>query len=122
MMQELKDAAARLKELKLGTWLEFIDKKSDRTLRGKLAWVNQHVPRYMFVNQSGRQIAVKSRDDLATAVVRGESRILPIEKTPFITRALNSIHRMLQNQSENGNSESELAKRVDDTAQPVLRG
>ncbi len=117
----LKDAAAQVKQLKLGTWVEFIDKKNDRTMRSKLAWVNHHALKYMFVNQSGRQIAVESRYNLATAMVRGEARILPIEKTPFITRVLNSIHRILQNQSAKGSSEPEQTEMVADKVRPVVR-
>ncbi len=107
---ELKTAAGRIKKLELGSWLEFLDKKSGRMLRGKLAWANQETFDYMFVNQSGRQIAVISRYNLAKALVRGDARILPIEKTPFITRALNSIHRMLQ--SEQDSAESAMKKQA----------
>ena len=96
MSSELKFAAGKIKKLELGTWLEFSDKDSGALLRGKLAWVDEHTFDYMFVNQSGRRIAVKSLYDLAGGLIQGEARILPIEKMPFITRALNSIHLMLQ--------------------------
>jgi hypothetical protein len=88
-----------LRKLEFGTWFEFIDKGKDITQRGKLAWVNTTTSNYMFVNEGGRQIGVKSLYNLADELEAGLAKIIDLEKTPFVDRALKSIHGLLNTES-----------------------
>ncbi len=88
-----------LKELEFGTWFEFFDQDKKIYQRGKLAWINTTTSNYMFVNQGGRQIAVKSLHNLADEMDRGLVKVIEEEKTPFVDRALNSIQELLKRES-----------------------
>lgn len=94
-MMKFKKLVDKLKTVKLGSWFEFFDKTTEVTQHGKLAWINQSTSNYMFVNHGGRQIAVKSLYNLAKEIEEGDIKILPSDKTPFISKALNSIHKRL---------------------------
>ncbi len=88
-----------LRKLEFGTWFEFIDQEKDISQRGKLAWVNTTTSNYMFVNEGGRQIGVKSLYNLADELESGQAKIIDEEKTPFVDRALKSIHGLLNKES-----------------------
>lgn len=88
-----------LKELEFGTWFEFFDEEKEVYQRGKLAWINTTTSNYMFVNQGGRQIAVKSLHNLAEDLHQGRAKIIDIERTPFVDRALKSIQELLRKES-----------------------
>jgi hypothetical protein len=48
-----------VRQLKVGTWIEFVDPKGVKT-RAKLSWVSPISEKYLFVNQNGVKIAEKS--------------------------------------------------------------
>ena len=93
---EFKEKIILIKQQQKGAWFEFNDKESGARKRGKLSWYNQNTLHYMFVNQSGRQVAVKTLYDLAHGMLGGEIKILPTDKSPLITRAFSAIHRRLK--------------------------
>lgn len=99
--KENKEIVDQLKAVELGTWFEFYKASRKITERGKLAWINQNTSNYMFVNQGGRQVAVRSLYNLAKEIHRGDVKILTIEKAPFISRALNTIHSKLKKTGSN---------------------
>lgn len=88
-----------LRKLEFGTWFEFVDQEKEITQRGKLAWVNTTTSNYMFVNEGGRQIGVKSLYNLADELESGKAKIIDEESTPFVDRALKSIHGLLNKES-----------------------
>lgn len=102
----------QLKEVELGTWFEFFDKTNNMKQRGKLAWINKNTSNYMFVNQGGRQIAVKSLYNLGKEMQSGVIKMLTIEKAPFISRAFNTIHSKLK-KSTNAVSEEKTEPTMD---------
>ncbi|MGH8547185.1 MAG: DUF1631 domain-containing protein [Methylococcales bacterium] len=85
-----------LRQLEFGTWFEFYDEDKEIYHRGKLAWINTTTSKYMFVNQGGRQIAVKSLPDLADDLEQGRAKIIDTERLPFVDRALKSIQELLK--------------------------
>ncbi|MCI0652957.1 MAG: DUF1631 domain-containing protein [Methylococcaceae bacterium] len=87
-----------LRHLEFGTWFEFFDEDKEIYHRGKLAWINTTTSKYMFVNQGGRQIAVKSLQDLADDLEQGRAKIIELERLPFVDRALKSIQELLKNE------------------------
>jgi hypothetical protein len=84
----------QLKTIPFGTWFEF--QKPDKPgRRAKLSWRSTVTEKFMFVDQMGVKAAVISMHDLANCMIDGSARIVKTEKKPFVDRALNAIHRML---------------------------
>lgn len=86
----------QLRNARLGTAFEFPGPNKREKLRVKLSWYSPKTSYYIFVNQSGIQVAVKSLRTLAKEMERGESRIVQQERKPFMERALQSIHSLLE--------------------------
>jgi hypothetical protein len=84
-----------LRGIKLGTSFEFTDLKRNIRFRAKLSWYSNKTNYYIFVNQAGIQVAVKSLRALAKELQLGETRIVPQARKPFMERALQSIHSLL---------------------------
>ena len=53
----------------------------------------------MFVDQMGVKAAIISMTDLADNMIAGKVRVIHNQKKPFVERALNAIHRMLDHGS-----------------------
>ncbi len=83
-----------LKKVPFGTWFEF-RKGSGETQRAKLSWRSTVTEKFMFVDQMGVKAAVISMRELADCMIDGKVTIITVEKKPFVDRALNAIHRML---------------------------
>lgn len=91
---EQKAMLEKLKNVPFGTWFEF-HKPGEPKKRAKLSWRSTVTEKYMFVDQMGVKAAVVCMHELANCVLNGTVRILASEKKPFVDRALNAIHRML---------------------------
>jgi len=83
-----------LKNVPFGTWFEF-DKPGQTKRRAKLSWRSTVTEKFMFVDQMGVKAAVVCMRELADCMLNGSVRIVSTEKKPFVDRALNAIHRML---------------------------
>lgn len=92
---ELLAIIEQLKNTKLGAWFEFTDTQKNNKLRAKLSWYSPKTSYYIFVNQAGIQLAVKSLRTLAKEMQRGETRIVPPARKPLMDRALETIHSFL---------------------------
>jgi hypothetical protein len=99
---ELLAIISQLKTIKLGTWFEFVDAKKNAKRRAKLSWYSPKTAYYIFVDQAGIQVAVKSLRALSREMREGETRILPLQKTPLMDRALESIHATLKRSEHPG--------------------
>lgn len=84
-----------LKVVKLGTWFEFGVPETKARIRAKLSWFSPHTSYYIFVDQGGIQVAVKSMRTLCHEMARGETRIVPIARKPLMDRALEAVHSLL---------------------------
>lgn len=84
-----------LNTIKLGAWFEFYDAKREIKFRAKLSWYSPKTSYYIFVNQAGIQVAIKSLRSLTKEMRAGETRIVPQEKQPFMERAMHTIHSIL---------------------------
>lgn len=71
-----------LKALKLGASLEFSDKDKNQKIRAKLSWFSPKTSYYIFVNQTGIQVAVKSLRTLAMEIRKGEHGSSPRPASP----------------------------------------
>ena len=83
-----------LKSIPFGTWFEFTE-PGQPGKRAKLSWRSTVTGKFMFVDQLGVKAAVISMQDLADCILNGNVRITKAEKKPFVDRAMNAIHRML---------------------------
>lgn len=84
----------RLKSIPFGTWFEF-EQPGQPKKRAKLSWRSTVTGKFMFVDQLGVKASVISMRDLADCMLAGQVHIIKAEKKPFVDRALNAIHRML---------------------------
>ncbi|TRX76148.1 DUF1631 domain-containing protein [Pseudomonas mangiferae] len=84
-----------LRAVEFGTWFEFNDSQPPRLL--KLSWFSPTSRNYMFVDQAGQRVAVKSVERLALDMARGTVRRLSEERAvPLVDRALDAIYRALK--------------------------
>jgi hypothetical protein len=98
-----------LRSVKLGTPFEFTNFKRGVRFRAKLSWYSPKTSYYIFVNQAGIQVAVKSLRTLAKELQIGETRIVPAARTPMMERALQSIYSLLSKPDKTEPEVPELA-------------
>jgi len=103
---ELLAIIEQLKNIKLGAWFEFTDAQKNSKVRGKLSWYSPKTSYYIFVNQAGIQLAVKSLRTLAKEMQKGETRIVPPARKPLMDRALETIHSLLGKSGESAPGDS----------------
>ncbi|WP_300614901.1 DUF1631 domain-containing protein [Dokdonella sp.] len=77
-----------VRELKVGTWIEFIDDEDQRE-RAKLSWISPISSKYLFVNRRGLKVCDKTVAALAVELRRGSAIVL--EEVPLFDRALDAI-------------------------------
>lgn len=88
-----------LQHLEFGSWFEFFDEEKKIHTRGKLAWINKTTSKLLFVNQGGRQVAVRLLSGFADDLEQGRAKRIEPETTPFVDKALKSIQDLLNKQS-----------------------
>lgn len=91
------DVVRSVRELKVGTWLEFIEENGQRE-RAKLSWISPISSKYLFVNRRGLKVCDKTVYGLATDLRRGSAVVL--EEVPLFDRALDAIVARLRHASE----------------------
>jgi hypothetical protein len=94
LSDEQKAMLEKLKDIPFGTWFEF-RKPGEPVKRAKLSWRSTVTEKYMFVDQMGVKAAVVCMHELARCMLDGSAQMITNEKKPFVDRALNAIHRML---------------------------
>lgn len=93
---EMADFVDVLKSVKLGTWFEFSPSEKKSRVRAKLSWFSPKTSYYIFVDQAGIQVAVKSMRTLSHEMSRGEAKIVPMPKKPLMDRALETVYSLLK--------------------------
>jgi hypothetical protein len=83
-----------LQTIPFGTWFEFTEADKSKR-RVKLSWRSTVTEKFMFVDQMGVKASVIPMHELADRMLDKSVRIVDREKKPFVDRALNAIHRML---------------------------
>lgn len=92
---ELQKAIAELRKIPFGTWFEFTINAQGDKKRGKLSWFSPLTSRYMFVDQNGKQVGVRSLISLANSLLSGDARVIRQAEEPLIDRAMSAIHELL---------------------------
>ncbi|HEY0180476.1 MAG TPA: DUF1631 domain-containing protein, partial [Dokdonella sp.] len=77
-----------VRELKVGTWIEFADESGNRE-RAKLSWISPISSKYLFVNRRGLKVCDKTVYALAAELRHGSAIVL--EEVPLFDRALDAI-------------------------------
>jgi len=85
-----------IKDLKVGTWLEFTLEKSD-SIRAKLSWISPITGKYLFVNSRGLKITDKTINSLAKGLRDKNIRIL--QQVALFDRALSAIATKMQSKN-----------------------
>ena len=86
-----------VRELKVGTWIEFVDADGGRE-RAKLSWISPISSKYLFVNRRGLKVCDKTVQALAAELRRGSAVVL--EEVPLFDRALDAIVARLRHANE----------------------
>ena len=94
-----KTAIAQLHSIPFGTWFEF-RADGNAPQRAKLSWRSTITEKFMFVDHMGVKALVVSMRELADCMINGKVRIVQEEKKPFVDRALQAIHRMLDHSAK----------------------
>ena len=81
--------AEMVKDMALGTWVEFIDAETERHRRGKLAWKCDFTGEYTFVDRKYKVVADMTFKKLLDEFDVGRARI--VEDVPLFDRALDSV-------------------------------
>ena len=92
-MAEDDEWLQRVRELKVGTWIEFAAEGTTPE-RAKVSWISPFSARLLFVNRKGLKVAERSVYTLAGELRSGSAQIL--EVAPIFERALNSIMSRLK--------------------------
>jgi len=99
--------AEEIKDMALGTWVEFIDAKTERRSRGKLAWKCDFTGEYTFVDRKYTVVAELSNRKLIGEFELGRASF--VDDVPLFDRALDSVINGIKNALDRKNSESEPA-------------
>lgn len=81
--------AGIIKELELGTWIEFVSPDSGEHYRGKLSWKCNVTEEFTFVDHTYKLVADLSYQQLQKAFEQGQAEI--VEDVPLFDRALNAV-------------------------------
>lgn len=99
--------AEEIKDMALGTWVEFIDANTEHRSRGKLAWKCDFTGEYTFVDRKYKVVADLSNRKLIEAFEAGRANF--VDDVPLFDRALDSVISGIKHAMErNNSSESEL--------------
>jgi len=78
-----------VKDMILGTWVEFIDPETEKRSRGKLAWKCDFTGEYTFVDRKYKVVADLTFKKLLDKFDLGQAQI--IDDVPLFDRALDSV-------------------------------
>ncbi len=81
--------AERVKDMTLGTWVEFTDPETEKRSRGKLAWKCDFTGEYTFVDRKYKVVADLTFKKLLDKFDVGHAQI--VEDVPLFDRALDSV-------------------------------
>ncbi len=96
-----KEILEQLYRMEFGTQFIFHKSVMGRSAKLKLAWFNDNTQNYMFVDQLGKKVAVKSAAELARSVAKKEIEVVENDNKPLVERALESIFKKVTKTIEN---------------------
>jgi hypothetical protein len=97
--------AEEIKDMALGTWVEFIDAKTETQRRGKLAWKCDFTGEYTFVDRKYKVVADLSNRKLIEEFELGRASF--VEDLPLFDRALDSVINGIKHALDRKNADPE---------------
>ncbi len=97
--------AEQIKDMALGTWVEFSDPETEKHSRGKLAWKCDFTGEYTFVDRKYKVIADLTFKKLLDKFDAGHARV--VEDVPLFDRALDSVINGIKRAMESKGEASE---------------
>lgn len=94
-----------VRDMALGTWVEFKQNDGAQTVRGKLAWKCDFTGEYTFVDRKYQVVADIKRKDLMLELEQEKARI--IEDVPLFDRALDAVIKGIQSTLKGGSRSSD---------------
>lgn len=94
--EEEREVIENLRDIEFGTWIEFDQLDQYTNMCAKVAWFNSKTSRYMLVDRSGKQVAMKSGIEIARMILGSQARMLAGSGKPFFERALENIFARLK--------------------------
>ncbi len=80
-----------LRQLPFGTWFEFTDQATGKSVQQKLAWFSPVSGNSLFVNRRGQRNDVMNLQELARAIADGRVREMPAHEEKLIDRAWHAL-------------------------------
>ena len=99
--------AEEIKDMALGTWVAFIDAKTETQRRGKLAWKCDFTGEYTFVDRKYKVVADLSNRKLIEEFELGRASF--VEDLPLFDRALDSVIKGIKHALDRKSTEAEPA-------------
>lgn len=99
--------AEEIKDMALGTWVAFIDAKTETQRRGKLAWKCDFTGEYTFVDRKYKVVADLSNRKLIEEFELGRASF--VEDLPLFDRALDSVIKGIKHALDRNSTEAEPA-------------
>lgn len=96
-----KTVLEKLRLMEFGTWFEYQNGR-----REKVAWFNPNTLQFLFVDQSGKRSGMKTGNELARAIVKGELRMLGASDKPLVERTMETIFSELNERARSAASAS----------------
>lgn len=93
--EEEQEMLQTLRKVKFGTWFEITD-DNNKLRRLKLSWFSPITHKYMFVDRFGIQAYITPSEELAKQICEGKASIIKTSGIPFVSKALKTIHTILQ--------------------------
>ncbi len=86
----------KLRTIEFGTWMEFDQLDALHNQRVKVAWFNARTSRYMLVDRTGKQVAMKTGAEIARMMLASQARMIAGSAKPFFERAMENIFARLK--------------------------
>lgn len=91
-----KGIIEKLRQLPMDTWFEFTDDKGI-IHKEKITWISTSSNGCIFVNAYGQQTTNTSLLQVARQIIDGKAQLLEIDDSPFFSRAIKGVHKILKN-------------------------
>jgi hypothetical protein len=85
----------QVKNMKVGTWVEFANPDTGMRERAKLSWISPISSKYLFVDRKGLKVADKTIAELAAEFSAGRVTMLD-DSMPLFDRALTAVVERLK--------------------------
>ncbi|MFZ5722907.1 MAG: DUF1631 family protein [Pseudomonadota bacterium] len=98
----------RARELEVGSWIELAEDDSDEFQQARLAWVDDGLTQFVFVNLQGMKVLDLDVESFARALRDGRARRIDDPETPLVDRGLEAMVQKVYGQLAHRATHDEL--------------